>query len=80
VDAAHVVDGQGPSYQLPLHQVLESIIKAQHFVAVVDGFNGGRVNHAVDARSRAASYQNSNLAFGCFLRHMRNVHVILHPV
>ena len=59
VDATHIVDRQGRGGDLARHQALEAVVDAQHLHAVVDRFDGCRVDHAVDAGRRPAADQNA---------------------
>ena len=60
MDVLHIADGQRPVVlHIALRQPFETILKADDFVALIDAFNGGCGDDAVEARCRAATNQNS---------------------
>ena len=64
VNVLHVADGQRAAIlHLALRQPFEAVAEADDFVSLVDAFDGGGGDDAVEARSRAATNQNSQSAF-----------------
>ena len=64
MDFLHVTDRQRPAIlHLALREPFEAVPEADDFVALIDAFDGGRRDDAVDARRRAATDQNSQSAF-----------------
>ena len=49
--------------RVALREPFEAVAKADDFEALVDAFNGGRRDDAVDAGRRAATDQNTQSAF-----------------
>ncbi len=60
---AHVANRQRLAMlRLARREPFEAVVKADDFVALVDAFNGGRRDDAVDAGRRSATDQNSQSA------------------
>ena len=49
--------------RVALREIFEAVAKADDFVALVDAFNRGRRDDAVESGRRAAADQNSQSAF-----------------
>ena len=64
MDVLHVADGQRFDLRgVAGGDVLEAVAETDDFVTLIDAFNRGRRNDAVQARSRPAADQNSQSAF-----------------
>jgi hypothetical protein len=76
IELRHLADGEGlDAAGIAVDEVRESIADTVDVEALVDGFDGDRRYHAVDARRRAAANDDGQPTAGCGTAHGRNASV-----